>query len=124
MSYLGKRCLKLWLCHPLRNKTDIEARLDAIDDFVQVEGFKGMSFASSFRICAFVCVSGCIAHNHPLLLTLEDICATLTKLPDLERVLSRIHSGNCKIKEFLSVLDAFRATAVSCHGQVDGWIDG
>jgi DNA mismatch repair ATPase MutS len=26
-------------------------------------------------------------------------------LPDLERVVSRIHAGNCKIRDFLKVLD-------------------
>lgn len=35
------------------------------------------------------------------------------KLPDLERSISRIHSKNCKLKEFLNVLDAFKIIFVN-----------
>lgn len=33
---------------------------------------------------------------------------TLTKLPDLERLVARISTGNCKLKDFLSTLDSFK----------------
>jgi DNA mismatch repair protein MSH6 len=63
---------------PLRNVADINARLDAVQDIM----------------------------DHP---TFEAEFADIAKgLPDLERVVSRIHAKNCKVKDFLAVL------AVSC----------
>lgn len=41
--------------------------------------------------------------------TFEDSFTTLAKsLPDLERIVSRIHAGSCKVKDFLKVLKCFR----------------
>ena len=31
----------------------------------------------------------------------------LTKLPDLERMISRIHAGTCKVQDFVRVLSGF-----------------
>lgn len=63
---------------PLRNVADINARLDAVQDIM----------------------------DHP---TFEAEFAEIAKgLPDLERIVSRIHAKNCKIKDFLRVL------SVSC----------
>eukprot|EP00002_Diphylleia_rotans_P021703 TRINITY_DN4230_c0_g1_i6.p1 TRINITY_DN4230_c0_g1~~TRINITY_DN4230_c0_g1_i6.p1 ORF type:complete len:997 (+),score=257.98 TRINITY_DN4230_c0_g1_i6:62-3052(+) len=38
---------------------------------------------------------------------LKDVCALLKKLPDLERLLSRIQTKSCRVAEFLSVIDGF-----------------
>ena len=59
---------------PLRNVSDINARLDAVQDILQHPEFEA----------AFTGVA--------------------KGLPDLERIVSRIHAKNCKIKDFLKVL--------------------
>ncbi|KXS11873.1 DNA mismatch repair protein Msh6 [Gonapodya prolifera JEL478] len=76
----GKRLLRRWLCHPLRNIADIEARLDCVDDLSKVPGL------------------------------VETIDAKLRKLPDMERLLSRVHSGSCRPKEFVSLLKGMQLT--------------
>ena len=59
---------------PLRQISDINARLDAVQDLLE----------------------------HP---TFEAEFTELVKgLPDLERIVSRIHAKNCKVKDFLKVL--------------------
>ncbi|KAF9264277.1 DNA mismatch repair protein Msh6 [Marasmius fiardii PR-910] len=73
----GKRLFRVWLCMPLCNISDINSRLDAVEDLI----------------------------NHP---TFENAFTGIAKgLPDLERIVSRIHAKNCKVKDFLSVLSAF-----------------
>ncbi|TCD63485.1 DNA mismatch repair protein msh6, partial [Steccherinum ochraceum] len=73
----GKRLFRIWLCMPLRAVADINARLDAVEDLL----------------------------DHP---TFEADFETVAKgLPDLERIVSRIHANNCKVKDFLNVLAAF-----------------
>ncbi|KAI0251081.1 muts domain V-domain-containing protein [Lactifluus subvellereus] len=75
----GKRLFRIWLCMPLRKVSDISARLDAVEDLM----------------------------NHP---TFEGEFMEVAKgLPDLERIVSRIHAKNCKVKDFLKVLKSFRA---------------
>ncbi|KAG0167716.1 DNA mismatch repair protein msh6 [Apophysomyces sp. BC1034] len=74
----GKRLFKKWLCHPLRKPSDINARLDAIEDLMLLTEVQ------------------------------ETMTSKLATMPDLERLISRIHSGRCKVKEFLTVLDGFR----------------
>jgi len=66
------------LCHPLRSAKDINARLDAADT---------LSSLSQIR---------------------DHFIATFNRLPDLERILSRIHAGRCKVKDFVRVLEAFQ----------------
>ncbi|TBU51269.1 DNA mismatch repair protein Msh6 [Dichomitus squalens] len=74
----GKRLFRIWLCMPLREVKDINARLDAVQDLL----------------------------DHP---TFEAQFASIAKgLPDLERIVSRIHAKNCKVKDFLKVLTAFK----------------
>lgn len=76
----GKRLFKRWLCHPLRKIDDINARLDAIEDLMR-------------------------------LVDLHDTMAKqLASMPDLERLISRIHSGRVQIKEFLLALQGFQTT--------------
>ncbi|KAJ2800814.1 DNA mismatch repair protein msh6 [Coemansia guatemalensis] len=75
----GRRLLRRWTCHPLRHADAINARLDAVDFLLG---------AADVR----------------------DTCAeVLAGLPDLERGLSRIHAGRCKVADFLGVLAGLRA---------------
>ncbi|KAG0090751.1 DNA mismatch repair protein msh6 [Podila epicladia] len=74
----GKRLFRRWLCHPLRSTTAIAARLDAVEDLMRVPGFLEL---------------------------FEEKCA---RFPDLERIVSRIHAGSCKIADFLVVLSTFK----------------
>jgi DNA mismatch repair protein MSH6 len=76
----GKRLFKRWLCHPLRRINEINARLDAIEDLIR-------------------------------LVDLHDTMAKqLSSMPDLERLISRIHSGRIQVKEFLAALHGFKTT--------------
>ena len=73
----GKRLFRQWVCHPLMDATKINARLDAVD-----------SLNADF--------------------TIQDrFTASLLKLPDLERLISRIHAGSCKAQDFVRVLEGF-----------------
>jgi DNA mismatch repair protein MSH6 len=78
----GKRLFKRWLCHPLRSTDDIVERQDAVEELM-----------------AYIDVQEMVATN-------------FRALPDLERLISRIHAGNCKVKEFLVVLEAFKSLQV------------
>ncbi|KZT62465.1 DNA mismatch repair protein Msh6 [Calocera cornea HHB12733] len=74
----GKRLFRIWLCMPLREVKAINARLDAVDDLI----------------------------NHP---SFEATFSRTTKgLPDLERIVSRVHAKTCKAKDFDKLVDAFR----------------
>lgn len=76
---MGKRMLKKWVIQPLLQKKDIEQRLDSVD----------------------LLLTDCDLRE-----TLEE---TFSGLPDLERFLARIHSGNLKIKDFNRVIEGFEA---------------
>ena len=73
----GKRMFKQWVCHPLMEATRINARLDAVD-FLNANRSVQDKFTSS-----------------------------LMKLPDLERMISRIHAGRCRPQDFVKVIDGF-----------------
>lgn len=73
----GKRQLRHWMCHPLFDISAINARLDAVD---------------------------ALLHDGLLLDTLR---SALSKLPDLERMLARIHAGSLRVRDFARVIDAF-----------------
>ncbi|TKX27066.1 putative DNA mismatch repair protein msh6 [Elsinoe australis] len=73
----GKRMLRQWVCHPLADAKKINARLDAVD-----------------------------ALNADNTVT-DRFTGSLSKLPDLERLISRIHAGRCTAKDFLKVLEGF-----------------
>ncbi|ORY88074.1 muts domain V-domain-containing protein [Leucosporidium creatinivorum] len=73
----GKRLFKIWLCAPLRQVGAINDRLDAVEDLM-----KSNVFSTTFDAMA-------------------------KKLPDLERMLSRIHAKSCKKQEFLKVVSSF-----------------
>ncbi|KAJ4286318.1 DNA mismatch repair protein msh6 [Kalmusia sp. IMI 367209] len=73
----GKRLLKQWVCHPLADAKKINARLDAVDAL----------------------------NSNPKVT--ESFTASLGKLPDLERLISRVHAKRCRAQDFLKVLDGF-----------------
>jgi DNA mismatch repair protein MSH6 len=73
----GKRMLKQWVCHPLADAAKINARLDAVDTLNANDAFRDV-FTSQ-----------------------------LSKLPDLERLISRVHAGNSKAQDFVRVLEGF-----------------
>jgi len=73
----GKRLFKQWVCHPLADVDRINERLDAVDLMN-----KKRELSDSFK-------------------------SSMTKLPDLERLISRIHAGSCRPEDFVRVLDGF-----------------
>ncbi|KAL2916362.1 DNA mismatch repair protein msh6 [Polyrhizophydium stewartii] len=75
----GKRMFKQWVCHPLRSVDALRARLDAVDDLTAVVGM------------------------------LDNLRSKFRKLPDLERIVARIHTRSCRVKDFVSALAAFDA---------------
>jgi DNA mismatch repair protein MSH6 len=73
----GKRLLRQWVCHPLADASKINARLDAVD---------ALNADSTI---------------------MDNFSSSLSKLPDLERLISRVHAGRCKAQDFLKVLEGF-----------------
>jgi len=69
--------LKQWVCHPLLDPAKINARLDAVD---------ALNANNTFR---------------------DVFTSQLTKLPDLERLISRVHAGSSRAVDFLRVLEGF-----------------
>ncbi|WVQ64535.1 uncharacterized protein L199_002702 [Kwoniella botswanensis] len=76
----GKRLFRIWLTAPLRDAKSINDRLDAIEDLMNND----TSFSNEFR----------------------SLCQGI---PDLERLISRIHAGSEKESKFLNVMDTFVA---------------
>ncbi|KAK6203227.1 muts domain V-domain-containing protein [Scheffersomyces amazonensis] len=77
ITSFGKRQLKNWILHPLVRLEDINDRFDSIDYLM---------------------------NTYELRSILEN---GLLGLPDLERLLSRIHSKGLKFRDFLRVIEAF-----------------
>ncbi|KAB5584913.1 muts domain V-domain-containing protein [Coniochaeta sp. 2T2.1] len=73
----GKRLFRRWVCHPLCNIRKLNERLDAVDM---------LNADLSFR---------------------EQFSSQMAKMPDLERLISRIHAGVCKPGDFVKVLEGF-----------------
>ncbi|KAF2877020.1 DNA mismatch repair protein MutS [Massariosphaeria phaeospora] len=73
----GKRLLRQWVCHPLADARKINARLDAVD-----------------------------ALNADTAIT-DNFTASLSKLPDLERLISRVHASRCSARDFVKVVEGF-----------------
>lgn len=78
----GKRLFRRRLCHPLRTAHAINERLDAVENFMSQSAI------------------------------VDVLTAAMANLPDLERLISRVHSGRCKVKEFLATLDGFQKMQV------------
>ncbi|KAG5370173.1 DNA mismatch repair protein [Yarrowia sp. C11] len=74
VSPFGKRLLQQWVALPLLDQVKIEARLDAVEAFMEDD------FGIERR---------------------------LAKLPDLERLLARIHAGRIMPKDFVRVVEGF-----------------
>jgi len=77
MTPFGKRMFKQWVCHPLMDTKKINARLDAVDS---------------------------LNADHK---TRDRFTVQMAKMPDLERLISRIHAGICKAQDFVRVLEGF-----------------
>lgn len=73
----GKRLFRQWVAHPLCHMERINERLDAVDLL-----------------------------NGDMTLR-EQFSSQLMKMPDLERLISRIHAGACKPEDFVRVLEGF-----------------
>jgi len=70
----GKRLFRIWLCMPLRDVKDINARLDVVESIMDNEDFEAK------------------------------FTALAKKLPDMERLVSRVHAGSCKVADFVKLL--------------------
>lgn len=44
-----------------------------------------------------------------------DFAEVVKAIPDLERIVSRIHAGTCKVKDFLKVLDVRLRHLIRLH---------
>jgi DNA mismatch repair protein MSH6 len=73
----GKRLFRQWVCHPLCDVRKINERLDAVE------------MLNADRSI------------------LKQFSSQMTKMPDLERLISRIHAGACRPEDFVRVLDGF-----------------
>ncbi|KAI2627936.1 DNA mismatch repair protein Msh6 [Hypomontagnella submonticulosa] len=73
----GKRLFRQWVCHPLCDIKRINERLDAVD----------------------------MLNADPT--TREKLSSQMTKMPDLERLISRIHAGACRPDDFVRVVEGF-----------------
>lgn len=73
----GKRLFRQWVAHPLCNIDRINERLDAVE----------------------------LLNDDPTVR--EQFASQLVKMPDLERLISRIHAGVCKPEDFVRVLEGF-----------------
>ncbi|UNI24880.1 DNA mismatch repair protein msh6 [Purpureocillium takamizusanense] len=73
----GKRLFRQWVAHPLCDIVRINERLDAVE-MLNADPTDREQFASQ-----------------------------LVKMPDLERLISRIHAGACKPEDFVRVLEGF-----------------
>ena len=92
-DYVGKRLFRIWLCMPLRNIPAINARLLSTP-LLPLNG------CNNYFVRRLDAVQDII--NHP---TFESEFSEIAKgVPDLERVVSRIHAKTCKVKDFLRVL--------------------
>lgn len=94
----GKRMFRQWVAHPLCNIDKINERLDAVE----------------------------LLNNDPSVR--EQFASQLVKMPDLERLISRIHAAACKPEDFVRVLEGFEQieytmTLVSAYQGGNGLLD-
>ncbi len=94
----GKRMFRQWVCHPLADSKKINERLDAVD------------LLNADRTMR------------------EQFTSQMTRMPDLERLISRIHAGICKPEDFVRVLEGFEQieytmNLLGAFGGADGIID-
>ncbi|KAK0113572.1 DNA mismatch repair protein msh6 [Cadophora gregata f. sp. sojae] len=94
----GKRMFRQWVCHPLADAARINDRLDAVDML-----------------------------NKDRTLS-EQFIESMTRMPDLERLISRIHAGSCRPEDFVKVIDGFEQieytmSLLQAFGGGDGIVD-
>ncbi|KAF4626298.1 hypothetical protein G7Y89_g11862 [Cudoniella acicularis] len=94
----GKRMFRQWVCHPLADADRINERLDAVD---MLNADRGVS---------------------------DQFISSMARMPDLERLISRIHAGVCKPEDFVRVLDGFEQieytmSLLSAYGGGNGIVD-
>ena len=94
----GKRMFRQWVCHPLADANRIDERLDAVD---------------------------MLNSNRDLT---DSFTASMTRMPDLERLISRIHAGVCRPEDFVRVLEGFEQieytmSLLEAYGDGDGIVD-
>ncbi|GAB7358302.1 hypothetical protein MBLNU230_g2376t1 [Neophaeotheca triangularis] len=97
ISPFGKRMLRSWVCHPLADAKKINQRFDAVD---------ALNADST---------------------VMDRFTSSLSRLPDLERIISRIHAGRCKPQDFVRVLEGFEQieytmSMLSSFGSGDGML--
>ncbi|PRP74153.1 hypothetical protein PROFUN_06478 [Planoprotostelium fungivorum] len=73
----GKRLFTKWLCFPLLKAADIEERLKSIDDLSGIPNL------------------------------IENMRKDLSCLPDVERMISRVHAETVRVSDLIHVLEAF-----------------
>jgi DNA mismatch repair protein MSH6 len=73
----GKRMLRQWVCHPLADPIKINQRFDAVDALNAND------------------------------VVMSRFTESLSRLPDLERLISRVHAARCKPQDFVRVLEGF-----------------
>ena len=89
----GRRLLRRWLCHPLRSRDAIVKRHDAVALLI-ADANGGAT----------------------------DARAALRKLPDLERMISRIHSGSVKPTVLLEAIQGLREVAdLAARAEAFNW---
>ena len=74
----GKRLLRFWIAHPLCKPLEINSRLESVQAI----------------------------HEDPSIASF--LSMLLDKIPDLERILCRIHLKSCKLSDFVLCLEAFQ----------------
>ncbi|KAJ3191035.1 DNA mismatch repair protein msh6 [Irineochytrium annulatum] len=81
---------------------------------------KELVSVGNFKYYDPICQSGTLVLDGKTLVNLEifqntvdgsesgkELCGHFSKMPDLERIISRIHAGTCKVKDFIAALKAF-----------------
>eukprot|EP01126_Amoeba_proteus_P064049 TRINITY_DN8910_c0_g1_i3.p1 TRINITY_DN8910_c0_g1~~TRINITY_DN8910_c0_g1_i3.p1 ORF type:complete len:326 (-),score=68.15 TRINITY_DN8910_c0_g1_i3:406-1383(-) len=80
--------MKQWVCSPLKSVDQINDRLDALEDLTENSQVSDL------------------------------LGGTFKNLPDLQRMLSRIHSGSTSLCDLLSFLDAFELVVELVYGEL------
>lgn len=87
LSPFGSRLLKRWLINPLIEESEIQKRLDVVEELSSHE------LGSSAAVTA--------------------VKALLGKLPDLERGICRLYYNKCNPLEFITIMTAFQMISLS-----------
>ena len=96
---MGGRLLRHWVSHPLRSKSAIEGRLDAVDALRELTSFEEGSMMDHDKV----------SHN-----TFNGLKIQLKQLPDLERSLARVFHGTATPGEFVGALTSLAKFSESC----------